>query len=125
MNKNVLKVIAISEFIIALIMYFLIAYQFDNDAFIQEIMPHTNLEATLLRLSIYIIPAISIISSIFKIVFSSKGILCFAALLQILAGILTLYFKGDNSFMNFMGILIIVLAILSIILSLTLRNNKK
>lgn len=125
MNRNILKVIAISELIIAIIMYFLVAYQFDNDSIIQMIMPFTDLEATLLRLSIYIIPAINIISAVFKIVFSTKGILCFASLLEILAGLLTLHFKGNNDFMNIMGMVIISLGIISFVLCLTLKNNKK
>ncbi len=125
MNKKILKVIALSELIISIIMYFLVAYQFDNDILVQKIMPNTDLEATLLRLSIYIIPGINIISGIFKIVFSTKGILCFAAILEILSGILTLHFKGKNDFMNIMGIIIIVLGVISIILSLTLKSTKK
>ena len=125
MNKKILKVIALSELIISIIMYFLVAYQFDNDNLEKKIMPNTDLEATLLRLSIYIIPGINIISGIFKIFFSIKGILCFAAILEILSGILTLHFKGKNDFMNIMGIIIIVLGVISIILSLTLKSTKK
>ena len=123
MNRKLLKVISILELIIAIIMYFTIAYQFDNDLIIQKIMPHTDFEATLLRLSIYIIPGISIICGIFTVVFSSKGILSFTGVLQILAGILTLHFEGKNQFMHIMGIIIICIGILKIILTLTLKKD--
>ena len=69
MNKTIAKVIPVLELIIAIIMYFTVAYQFDNDKVIMKILTHTDFEATLLRLSIYIIPGINIISGLFGMTF--------------------------------------------------------
>ncbi|MBR3005472.1 MAG: hypothetical protein IKH68_02345, partial [Erysipelotrichaceae bacterium] len=104
---------------------FAVAYQFDNDPIIMKILPYTDFEATLLRLSIYIIPGINIIAGFFGITFNTKGILCFAGVLELLAAYLTLYFKGKSNLMNFMGIAMIVMGVLFIICVLTLKDPKK
>ncbi len=115
MFKKIARFICILELIIAVVMYFAIAYQFDNDRIIMKILPHTDFEATLLRLSIYIVPGINIIAGVFGITFCTKGILIFAGVLEILNGILTLYYKGASDLMNTMGIMMIVIGIIFII----------
>lgn len=125
MNKHIAKTISVLELVAAVIMYFAVAYQFDNDPMIMKILPYTDFEATLLRLSIYIIPGINIIAGIFGITFNTKGILCFAGVLELLAAYLTLYFKGKSALMNVMGIVMIVFGVLFIICVLTLKDPKK
>ncbi len=125
MNRKIARTIPIIEMLIAIIMYFTVAYQFDNDPIIMKILPHTDFEATLLRLSIYIIPGLNIISSIFAITFNTRGILIFAGVVEILSGILTLYYQGKSVLMNVMGIIMIVLGALFIIVILTIRDLKK
>ena len=125
MNRNIAKTISVLELIAAVIMYFAVAYQFDNDPVIMKILPYTDFEATLLRLSIYIIPGINIIAGIFGITFNTKGILCFAGVLELLAAYLTLYFKGKSDLMNVMGIVMIIFGVLFIICVLTLKSPKK
>ena len=125
MNKKIARFISVAELIIAVIMYFAVAYQFDNDPVIMAILPDTDFEATLLRLSIYIIPGINIISGIFGITFNTKGILCFAGLLEILAGYLTLYFSGKSDLMYTMGIIMMVFGVLYIICILSIRNKDR
>ena len=125
MNKQIAKIISVLELIVAVVMDFAVAYQFDNDPIIMKILPYTDFEATLLRLSIYIIPGINIIAGFFGITFNTKGILCFAGVLELLAAYLTLYFKGKSDLMNFMGIAMIVMGVLFIICVLTLKDPKK
>ena len=125
MNKQIAKIISVLELIVAVVMYFAVAYQFDNDPIIMKILPYTDFEATLLRLSIYIIPGINIIAGFFGITFNTKGILCFAGVLELLAAYLTLYFKGKSDLINFMGIAMIVMGVLFIICVLTLKDPKK
>lgn len=124
MFKKIARFICILELIIAVVMYFAIAYQFDNDRIIMKILPHTDFEATLLRLSIYIVPGINIIAGVFGITFCTKGILIFAGVLEILNGILTLYYKGASDLMNTMGIMMIVIDIIFIICIIFAKDLK-
>ena len=124
MFKKIARFICILELIIAAVMYFAIAYQFDNDRIIMKILPHTDFEATLLRLSIYIVPGINIIAGVFGITFCTKGILIFAGVLEILNGILTLYYKGASDLMNTMGIMMIVIGIIFIICIIFAKDLK-
>ena len=125
MGKKIAKFISVAELLVAIIMYFAVAYQFDNDPVIMKILPHTDFEATLLRLSIYIIPGINIICGVFGITFNTKGILCFAGVLEIINGWLTLYFKGKSDLMNTMGIMMICFGVIFILCVLFSKDLKK
>ncbi|MBR5341271.1 MAG: hypothetical protein IK151_05025 [Erysipelotrichaceae bacterium] len=125
MGKKIAKFISVAELVVAIIMYFAVAYQFDNDPVIMKILPHTDFEATLLRLSIYIIPGINIICGVFGITFNTKGILCFAGVLEIINGWLTLYFKGKSDLMNTMGITMICFGVIFILCVLFSKDLKK
>ena len=118
MDKKIIKLIGLCELVIAVIMYFAIGYHFDHDRMIMRILTHTDFEATILRLTIYIIPGINIICGTFAIVFFTDALLLFTGLLEVFAGWLTLYFKGTGEFLNVMGIIIIVLGSLVALLSL-------
>ena len=122
MRRNIVKTICVAELLIAIVMYFVVAYQFDHDAVINDMLPSTDFEANLLRLSIYIIPGLNIVSGVFGITFCTRGILVFAGLLEVLAGFITLHYKGNNDFMNFMGYLMIVMGVIFIICILTIRE---
>ncbi|MBO7676795.1 MAG: hypothetical protein J6S49_04710 [Erysipelotrichaceae bacterium] len=124
MKRNIVKGICIAELLIAIVMYFVVAYQFDNDAIINEMLPSTDFEANLLRLSIYIIPGLNIVSGVFGITFATRGILVFAGILEILGGIMTLHYQGNNSFMNAMGITMIVMGVVFIFCILTIKDLK-
>ena len=122
--KKIAKLITVIELFLAVIMYFVIAYHFEHDRVIMKILPGTDFYATLLRLSIYIIPGINIICAFFGIVFSTRGLLTFTGLLEILAGLLTLNFKGESMMMQNMGLLMVALGIIFIPCVLLFRRNK-
>ena len=122
MTRNIAKTICVLELIMAVVMYFVVAYQFENDRIIMNMLPSTDFEATLLRLSIYIIPGLNIVAGLFGITFSTRGILVFAGVLEIIAGLITQYYQGKNQFMNAMGITMIVMGILFIICVLLIKD---
>lgn len=123
--KKIAKLITVLELIVAVVMYFTVAYHFEHDAMIMKILPGTDFTATLLRLSIYIIPGINVICAFFGIVFSTRGLLSFIGVLEILAGVLTLYFKGNSLMMQNMGILMIAMGLIFIPCVLLYKRNKK
>ena len=122
--KKIAKLITVLELFVAIAMYFVVAYHFEHDAVIMKILPGTDFSATLLRLSIYIIPGINVICAFFGIVFSTRGLLSFIGVLEILAGVLTLYFKGNSMMMQNMGILMIVMGLIYIPCVLLYRRDK-
>lgn len=125
MMKKIAKLITVLELIVAVVMYFTVAYHFEHDAMIMKILPGTDFTATLLRLSIYIIPGINVICAFFGIVFSTRGLLSFIGVLEILAGVMTLYFKGNSLMMQNMGILMIAMGLIFIPCVLLYKRDKK
>lgn len=125
MNKKIIGYISIAELFTAVIAYFAFAYHYETDPKIMNILANTDAQATLLRLCIYIVPGVNLINGMFGIIFSSKGLLFFVMLLEILAAHLTLSFTGKSDFMNVLGIVMIVLAILDIICLIFYKPKKK
>lgn len=125
MGKKILNVISVLELILVVVMYIVIAYHFDNDRTIIRMLSQITFESTLLRLLIYIVPGINLICGLFHIVFSTKGILIFSSVLEIVAGLLTQYFQGRNDLMNILGYVMIVFGVISILCVLFIRKNNK
>ena len=109
MVKKLINFLSILQIIIAIVMYFTIAYLFETDKIFTRILAHTDFEATILRLLIYIIPGINLISGFFGLVFNTTKLKIFIALLEILAGYLAIYYQGKSEFMYIMGIVMIVI----------------
>ena len=120
-----MNVISVLELILAVVMYIVIAYHFDSDRMIIRMLSQITFESTLLRLLIYIVPGINLICGLFHIVFSTKGILIFSSVLEIIAGLLTQYYQGRNNLMNILGYVMIVFGVISILCVLFIRKNKK
>ena len=125
MNKKIIGSISITELFLAVITYFAFAYYFETDPKVEMILANTDAQATLLRLCIYIVPGINLISGMFGIIFSSKRLLSFVMLLEILASYLVLTYTGNNPFMNTLGIIMLVLAVLDLLCLIFYRPNKK
>ncbi len=125
MNKKLIGFISILELFLAVIAYCAFAYFFETDPKIEMILANTDAQATLLRLCIYIVPGINLISGMFGIIFSSKRLLTFVMLLEILASYLTLSYTGNNSFMNVLGLIMLLLAILDLFCLIFYRPKKK
>ena len=118
MIKKLLNVLSILQLIIAIVMYFTIAYLFETDRKFIRILSHTDLEATVLRLLIYIIPGINVISGFFGLVFNTLKLRIFTGILEIIAGYLAIYYQGRSEFMYIMGIVMIVIGSLTILLTI-------
>ena len=125
MSKKIISYISIAELFMAFIAYFAFAYHFETDPKIMRILANTDATATLLRLCIYIVPGINLINGMFGIIFSSKGLLFFVMLLEILAGYLTLSYTGKSEFIRILGIVMIAMAVLDLLCLLLYRPKKK
>jgi hypothetical protein len=125
MSKKTIGYISILQLFMAVTAYFAFAYHFETDPVIMRILARTDATATLLRLCIYIVPGINLINCMFGIIFSSKGLLFFVMLLEILAGDLTMNYAGKNDFVYILGIIMIVMAVLDLLCLLLYKPKKK
>ena len=123
MNKKYINAVSIIELLLVIVMYFAIDYHFDHDRLIYIMLASTNISATLLRLSIYIIPGFHLIASTFGLTFYTKGILCFGGAVEIAAGIITLIYQGESLFMLTIGIVSIMLGTIQIALTLLQKES--
>ena len=124
MNKKIIGFNSIVQLFLSAISYLALAYHFETDEAIMEILANTDWTATLLRLCIYIIPSINLVSGMFGIIFSNKKLLAFVMLLEIWAGHLMIRYSGNNGIIAILGLLMFMLAIVDLLCLITYDPKK-
>ena len=124
MFRKIVQFSSIIQIILCIVTYFTISYQFDADIHLMRMLASSDLVATLLRLSIYVIPGVHLIGGLFGLTFSTKKLLSFVGVLMILASIFTIYYAYTNKFMLVIGISALVLSILYLIGAILTKVNK-
>lgn len=123
MNKKIIKVISILQIVLAIVAYFSITYHFNNDKSIFGLLANTDFVATMLRLSIYIVPGIHLLSGLYGLVFIDKKILLIISVVETISSALSFTFIGKSEYMLVLSIISIVLALIYLI-NVTLMKNE-
>ena len=112
MEKKVIKICSIIQILLSIVTYFSISSHFDADEEIFALLAHTDFIATMLRLSIYIVPGIHLLSGLYGLVFDEKKLLYIICVLEILSCALTFTFIGNSLYMFILSILGLVVSII-------------
>ena len=123
MNKKIIRVTAILQMILAIVAYFSMSYHFDNDSKIFALLANTDFVATMLRLSLYIIPGIHLLSGLYGLVFSDKKILLIICIFEIISCGLSFTFIGNSIYMLVLSIISIVLALIYLIAVISMKQE--
>lgn len=123
MNKKIIKAMAILQMILCLVAYFSMSYHFNHDRVVYAMLEDTGFIATLLRLSLYIIPGIHLLSSLYGLVFDDKGMLILISIFELLACGLSFTFIGVSEYMLVLSIVSSSIALIYFIAVLTIKNN--
>ena len=110
MNKLIKYVTAV-QFLLAIVLFFVLNIQFGSDPIVMAMLESKDSIEALHRLSVYYIPGLMALSSLFMIVFDSTKILLFSSAMMIFASGMLYFYMGKS-------VLVLALAILSSVLSL-------
>lgn len=123
MNRKIIKVMAILQMILCLVTYFSMSYHFDADVVIYKMLENTDVVATLLRLSLYAIPGIHLLSSLYGLVFDDKKILVIISVVELIASVLTFTYVSSSEYMLILSIITVSIAAIYFISVLTIKNK--
>ena len=122
MEKKVIKICSIIQILLSIVTYFSISSHFDADEEIFALLAHTDFIATMLRLSIYIVPGIHLLCGLYGLVFDEKKLLYIICSLEILSCALTFTFIGNSLYMLILSIFGLVVAIIYFIAVVSLKK---
>lgn len=125
MARKIVRAMSILNIIIAVVLYFAIASLFSNDAHISALLEETGFASTLLRMTLYVIPGIHLISGLFGLVFSAKGILTFiGTIAAVSSACILLFLKSETVFMFYLGIASVSISVIYLLSALLIRRPK-
>ena len=126
MERRIVKICSIIEILLAIVIYFSINYSFGHDAIIMSLLERTDFISTLLRLTIFIIPAVHLISGLFGLVFDARYFLIYTSIVQLICSICFLIFlKGKSLYMFWLGITTVFVALIYLVGALLYKENQK
>lgn len=111
MGKKIVVVSSIVHIALALVIYITIAYQLSANKLLMDILANTDVKATLLRMSLYVLPGLYLLGGLFGLVFNTKPLLVFMGLLMAFSSIFMLNISYTNGFMRFIAIFTLIFAI--------------
>ena len=100
MGKKLVRFASAGELILVFVYYLVIDYSYSNDETVMNILAMTGIVSTLMRLAIYVIPGMHLVTGLFGEVFYSRGLLCFVGLLSLLISLATFSFRGTSVFLS-------------------------
>lgn len=124
MNKKIIKVMSILQIVLCLVSYFSMSYHFDRDVIVFAKLANTDFVATMLRLSLYIVPGIHLLSGLYGLVFEDKKILIVMSLFELVSCGLSFTFVGKSVYMLILNIISCSIALIYFISVLTLDEKQ-
>lgn len=124
MGKRIVKVMAITQIVLAIVAYVSMSIHFNDDLYLFSMLARTDFFAVMLRLSVYIVPGIHLLAGLYGLVFSDKKVVTFIGLIELISCVLTLIYIGDSGFMNVLSIISVCIAGLYLLGAILIKNEK-
>ena len=112
MNRKVIKAVSVIQIFLCIVSYISMSVHFNTDYKIYALLENTDFVGTILRLSLYIVPGIHLLSGLYGLVFKDKKILLIICIFEVVSSALTFLFVSKSEYM-------LVLSIISLLLSLS------
>ena len=123
MGKRVVKVMSVLQIIICFVAYFSMSIHFDNDDLVFKMLENTDFLGTFLRLSLYLIPGVHLLSGLYGLVFNDKKILIGMSIVELINSGIMFIFVGRSDYMLILAIVTSVIALLYFIGVLTIKEK--
>lgn len=124
MGKRIIKVMSVLQIILCLVAYFSMSIHFDNDDLVFKMLENTDFIGTFLRLSLYLVPGVHLLSGLYGLVFSDKKILILMSIVELANSGLMFSFVGRSEYMLILSIVATSIAFIYFVGVLTIKENK-
>lgn len=123
MGKRIVKVMSVLQIILCLVAYFSMSVHFDDDAIVFKMLENTDFLGTFLRLSLYLIPGVHLLSGLYGLVFNDKKILLGMSIVELINSGLMFVFIGRSEYMLILAIVASAIALLYFIGVLAIKEK--
>lgn len=123
--KKTMRFIAISSFVLSIVLFFALSVQFDNDPVLFAMLEKKDMISTFHRLAVYYIPGACMIGGMFALVFTTKKILIFMSLCQLLICFLLSGYIGKSVFMLSLLVIYTAISIIYLVCAIFYKSETK
>ena len=123
MGKRIIKVMSVLQIILCLVAYFSMSIHFDNDDLVFKMLENTDFIGTFLRLSLYLVPGVHLLSGLYGLVFSDKKILILMSIVELANSGLMFSFVGRSEYMLILSIVATSIAFIYFVGVLTIKEK--
>lgn len=112
MGKRIVKAMSIIQIVLVIVAYIAMSFHFVNDYSVFSMLADTDFVATALRVSLYAVPGMHLLSGLYGLVFSDKKILVVIGVAELISCGLSFTFVGHSQFMLILSISSCVISLL-------------
>lgn len=124
MGKKLVRAMAMIEIIMAILLYLTLNYEFSHNGIIMDFLANTDAYSTLLRLAVYALPGIYLVTGVFGTTFDTKGILIMIGIVSLLASVLTYHFGAASKMVHILSLAGIIINELFILGAFLVRKER-
>lgn len=99
MKKKIVSSVSVVQILLAFVAYFAISKHFNDDEKIFSLLANTDFVATMLRLSIYIVPGVQLLSGLYGLTFKDKKVLYIVCICEIIVSLLSFTYVDNDKYM--------------------------
>lgn len=125
MGKKLVKAMSVLQIVLSIVAYISMSIHFNDDKLVFAMLAHTDVIGTLLRLSLYVIPGIHLLSGLYGLVFNDKNILLVIIIFELISCGLTFTFIGRSQYMLILSIVSCVIALIYLFGALSIKKEIK
>ena len=122
MGKKIVNVISVIQLVLSIVAYISMSIHFNTDVKIYTMLENIDTVSTLLRLSLYAIPGIHILSGLYGLVFYEKKIIILMGFIELASCISTFSFVGSSNFMLVQSIVAVSLSLIYIVFAFRIKD---
>ena len=122
MSRRIIKAMSVLQILLSIVAYISMSVHFVKDYTVFSMLADTGFVATTLRISLYAIPGIHLLSGLYGLVFTDSKILILIEIIELISCGSTFTFVGQSQYMLILSIVSCSIAVLYL---LSVFNNKK
>ena len=123
MNRKVIKAVSVIQIFLCIVSYISMSVHFNTDYKIYALLENTDFVGTILRLSLYIVPGIHLLSGLYGLVFKDKKILLIICIFEVISSALSFLFVSKSEYMLVLSIVALLLSLAYLASILTIKEK--
>lgn len=123
MGRKIVKAMSVLQIVLCFVAYISMSIHFNRDPIVFKMLENTDTLGTALRLALYAVPGIHLLSGLYGLVFTNKKALILINIVEIANCAITFSFIGKSVYMRVLSIVSICIAVVYFIATIASKEN--